>query len=40
MTYARSSAEESYDVEVGDEMITVSPFAEKKEAQKYFFNAK
>ncbi len=40
MTYARSSAEESYDVEVGDETITVSPFAEKKEAQQYFFNAK
>jgi tRNA-specific 2-thiouridylase len=40
MTYARSSAEESYDVEVGEETITVSPFAEKKEAQQYFFNAK
>jgi len=40
MTYARSSAEESYDVEVGDETVTVSPFAEKKEAQQYFFNAK
>ena len=39
MTYARSSAEESYDVEIGDETITVSPFAEKKEAQAYFFNA-
>jgi len=40
ITYARSSAEESYDVEVGNETITVSPFAEKKEAQQYFFNAK
>jgi len=40
MTYARSSAEESYDVEVGDETIIVSPFAEKKEAQQYFFNVK
>lgn len=39
ITYAKSSAEESYDVEVGDETITVSPFAEKKEAQQYFFNA-
>ena len=41
MTYARSSASESYDVEIDeDETITVSPFAEKKEAQEYFFNAK
>jgi len=39
MTYARSSAQESYDVEVAGETITVSPFAEKKEAQQYFFNA-
>ncbi len=41
MTYARSSANESYEVEIGeDETITISPFAEKKEAQEYFFNAK
>jgi tRNA-specific 2-thiouridylase len=40
ITYARSSAQESYDVKVGDESITVSPFPEKKEAQTYFFNAK
>ena len=40
ITYAKSSAEDCYDVEVGEETITVSPFAEKKEAQQYFFNAK
>jgi len=40
ITYARSSAEESYDVEVGEKSVTVSPFKEKKEAQAYFFNAK
>ena len=40
MTYARSSAKESYEVEIGgDEIFTVSPYAEKKEAQQYFFNA-
>jgi len=40
MTYARSSARESYEVEIGgDEIFTVSPYAEKKEAQQYFFNA-
>jgi len=40
MTYARSSARESYEVEIGgDEMFTISPYAEKKEAQQYFFNA-
>ena len=40
ITYARSSAEESYDVEVGEQNVIVSPFKEKKEAQVYFFNAK
>ena len=40
ITYARSSAEERYDVEVGEQRIAVSPFKEKKEAQAYFFNAK
>ncbi len=40
ITYTRSSVEESYDVEVGEEMIATSPFAEKKEAQRYFFNTK
>ena len=40
ITYARSSTDESYEVQVGDKVITVSPFAEKKEAQQYFFNAK
>ena len=40
ITYARSSAQDCYDVEVGDESVTVSPFKEKKEAQAYFFNAK
>ena len=39
ITYARSSASESYDVEVDGEIITTSPFAEKKEAQIYFFNS-
>lgn len=40
MTYTRSSTSESYEVEIGgDEMFTVSPYAEKKEAQQYFFNA-
>ena len=39
ITYARSSPKERYRVEVGgDEIIAVSPFATKKEAQKYFFN--
>lgn len=40
ITYVKSSADESYEVEVGEEMISVSPFAEKKDAQAYFFNAK
>jgi len=40
VTYAKSSVKERYDVEVGDETITVSPFQEKKEAQAYFFNSK
>ena len=40
ITYARSSAQDRYDVEVGEESVTVSPFKEKKEAQAYFFNAK
>ncbi|RLA76162.1 MAG: ATP-binding protein [Epsilonproteobacteria bacterium] len=40
MTYARSSASETYEVEIGgDEIFSISPFAEKKEAQQYFFNA-
>jgi len=40
MTYARSTASESYEVEIGgDEIFTISPYAEKKEAQQYFFNA-
>ena len=39
MTYARSSVNESYEVEIGgDEIFNISPFAEKKEAQEYFFN--
>jgi len=40
VTYAKSSVKERYDVEVGEETITVSPFQEKKEAQAYFFNSK
>ena len=39
ITYAKSSVDESYDVLVGDEVIAISPFATKKEAQAYFFNA-
>ena len=41
ITYTRSSPNESYDIVLGeDEIIRVSPFPEKKDAQKYFFNAK
>ncbi len=40
ITYARSSTDESYEVQVGEEVITVSPFAHKREAQQYFFNVK
>jgi tRNA-specific 2-thiouridylase len=40
ITYAKSSAKERYDIEVAEQHITVSPFKEKKEAQKYFFNVK
>jgi len=39
ITYARSSANENYDILVGDETISISPFATKQEAQAYFFNA-
>ena len=39
ITYARSSHNESYEVKVGEEVRSVSPFREKKEAQVYFFNA-
>ncbi len=38
ITYAKSSANERYDVTVGDETLSVSPFAQKSEAQVYFFN--
>ena len=38
ITYAKSSPENSYDVLVGDEVIKLSPFATKKEAQAYFFD--
>jgi tRNA-specific 2-thiouridylase len=40
ITYTRSSPSESYDIEVGDEIFSISPFGEKKEAQRYFFNNK
>ena len=36
ITYAKSSPEEIYEVNVGDEVIAVSPFESKKEAQNYF----
>ncbi len=39
ITYARSSANESYEIEIEEEILNISPFAEKKEAQQYFFNA-
>jgi len=39
ITYAKSSPSETYNVRVGDEEISVSPFESKKEAQAYFFNA-
>ncbi len=35
LTYARSSAKEQYEVLVGEERHTVSPFEERKEAQSY-----
>ncbi len=41
ITYARSSPKESYEVVIDeDEEISISPFASKKEAQRYFFNSK
>ncbi len=40
ITYAKSSVEDCYDVEIGEETLSVSPFAQKSEAQAYFFNAK
>jgi tRNA-specific 2-thiouridylase len=40
ITYAKSSAQDCYDVEVGNEKINVSPFETKQEAQAYFFNTK
>ena len=36
ITYAKSSPEEIYEVKVGDEVIEVSPFGSKSEAQKFF----
>ncbi len=36
ITYAKSSPDEIYEVHVGDEVIAVSAFESKKEAQKYF----
>ncbi len=37
ITYAKSKIEESYSVNVDSEIVVTSPFATKKEAQKYFF---
>jgi len=37
ITYARSSHNEIYDILVDDETISTSPFAHKKDAQRYFF---
>jgi hypothetical protein len=39
ITYAKSSPNKRYRVNVGDEVMEVSPFATKGEAQRYFFNA-
>ena len=39
ITYTRSSSDEQYSVSVGDVEESVSPFATKAEAQRYFFNA-
>ncbi len=39
ITYTRSSPDEQYSVSVGDVEESVSPFATKEEAQRYFFNA-
>ena len=36
ITYAKSLPNEIYEVNVGDEIIAVSPFESKKEAQKFF----
>ncbi len=41
ITYAKSSPDESYDIIINDdETISTNPFENKKDAQKYFFNAK
>ncbi len=40
ITYAKSNPEQEYSVEIDGKNYTVSPFATKKEAQKYFFNQK
>ena len=39
ITYAKSSVDEVYDVLIGEESFSTSPFATKQEAQAYFFNA-
>jgi tRNA-specific 2-thiouridylase len=39
ITYARSSPKEQYEVSAGEEeVLSVSPFGSKKEAQRYFFD--
>jgi len=38
ITYAKSAADEMYDVVIEDEVFSVSPFETKEEAQAYFFN--
>lgn len=40
ITYTKSSVDERYEVTVGEETVTVSPFTTKQEAQAYFFDAK
>ena len=39
ITYTRSSPNSMYAITVGQEIVNVSPFEDKKEAQQYFFNA-
>jgi tRNA-specific 2-thiouridylase len=38
ITYAKSSIHKVYAINVGDEVLKLSPFSTKKDVQKYFFN--
>jgi len=39
ITYAKSKKDEVYEIAVGDEVYTVTPFASKQDTHRYFFNA-